>query len=188
MCDVYCWRFQCKVLYFVLYVPCIVTNYIIQSTRCNICIIYSTIFCKTLHVSNDHFIHHQEFMIYCILQLCTNHANVSRHVYMLCTQPQNTVNLWTPDDERNGRSKQVELYKNCRINTYRKCIVLVCLYNNEKVYFYRNCNRPGSVYYVSVLSYQKMGNKPLICLLHILYNNIEIKLVCTISLSKTLAY
>ena len=32
----------------------------------------------TLHVSKDHFVHHQEFMIYCILQLCTNHANVSR--------------------------------------------------------------------------------------------------------------
>ena len=28
-----------------------------------------------------------------------------------------TVNLWTPDDERNGRSKHVDLYKICRINT-----------------------------------------------------------------------
>ena len=35
----------------------------------------------------------------------------------------------TPDDERNGLSKHVELYKNCRINTYRKCILLVCLRN-----------------------------------------------------------
>ena len=35
----------------------------------------------------------------------------------------------TPDDERNGRSKHVELYKNCRINTHRKCILLVFLYN-----------------------------------------------------------
>ena len=26
-------------------------------------------------------------------------------------------------------SKHVELYKNCRINTYRKCVLLVCLYN-----------------------------------------------------------
>jgi hypothetical protein len=34
-------------------------------------------FCTNLHVSNDHFVHHQEFMIYCILQLCTNRANVS---------------------------------------------------------------------------------------------------------------
>jgi hypothetical protein len=30
--------------------------------------------CTIVHVSNDHFVHHQEFMIYCILQLCTNHA------------------------------------------------------------------------------------------------------------------
>ena len=36
--------------------------------------------------------------------------------------------LWT-DDERNDRSKHVELYKNCRINTYGKCILSVCLYN-----------------------------------------------------------
>ena len=34
-------------------------------------------------------------------------------------------------DERNGRSKHVQLYKNCRINTYRKCILFVCLYNTE---------------------------------------------------------
>ena len=26
--------------------------------------------CTTLHVSNYHFVHHQEFMIYCVLQLC----------------------------------------------------------------------------------------------------------------------
>ena len=31
--------------------------------------------------------------------------------------------------ERNGRSKHVGLYKNCRINTYRKCILFVLLYN-----------------------------------------------------------
>ena len=40
-----------------------------------------------------------------------------------------TANLWTPDDERNSRSKHVELCKNCRINTYRKYILLVFLYN-----------------------------------------------------------
>ena len=34
-------------------------------------------FCTNLHVSKGHFVHHQEFMIYCILQLCTNHVNVS---------------------------------------------------------------------------------------------------------------
>jgi hypothetical protein len=38
-------------------------------------------FCTTLHVSNDHFVHHQQFMIYCILQLCTNRANVSAWSY-----------------------------------------------------------------------------------------------------------
>ena len=35
----------------------------------------------------------------------------------------------TADDERNGPSKHVEIYGNCRINTYRNCILLVCLYN-----------------------------------------------------------
>ena len=51
-------------------------------------------FCTVLHVSNDHFVHHQEFMIYCILQLFTNHAHVSncvRHVCMVCKELQNTV-------------------------------------------------------------------------------------------------
>ena len=66
-------------------------------------------FCTSLHVSNDYFFRYQEFMIYCILQLCTKHANVpNRHVCMLCTQLQNTVN---PDDERNSRPKHVELQK-----------------------------------------------------------------------------
>ena len=36
-------------------------------------------FCTSLHVSSDHFVHHQEFMIYCALQPCTNHANVRLH-------------------------------------------------------------------------------------------------------------
>ena len=31
--------------------------------------------------------------------------------------------------ERPFRSKHVDLYKDCRINTHRKCILLVCLYN-----------------------------------------------------------
>ena len=34
-------------------------------------------FCTTLRVSNDHFFHYQEFMIYYTLQLCTIHVNVS---------------------------------------------------------------------------------------------------------------
>ena len=46
-------------------------------------------FRTTQHVSKDQFVHHQEFMIYCILQLCTNHANVSvpgaqTHLHGLC--------------------------------------------------------------------------------------------------------
>ena len=56
-------------------------------------------FCTTLHVWNGH----QEFMIYCILQLCAKRANMSnclvRHsqtqsdtVCTVCTQLQNTVN------------------------------------------------------------------------------------------------
>ena len=36
---------------------------------------------------------------------------------------------WTPDDERNSHLKHVDLYKNCRINTYRKCLLMVCSYN-----------------------------------------------------------
>ena len=39
-----------------------------------------------------------------------------------------TSKSWTPDDERNGRSKHVELYINCRTNTYRR-FILACLYN-----------------------------------------------------------
>ena len=59
------------------YLPCIVTNYINKPTRCAFCMYLFCNFCTNLHVSNDHFIRHQEFMIYCILQLCTNRANVS---------------------------------------------------------------------------------------------------------------
>ena len=49
-----------------LYVPCIVTNYINKPTRCSSCMYSFYNFCPTLHVSNDNFVHHQEFMIYCI--------------------------------------------------------------------------------------------------------------------------
>ena len=55
-----------------------------------------------------------------------------RHVCMVLVlhRAADTVNLrWNPDDERNSRSKHVELHINCRINTCRKCIVLVCLHN-----------------------------------------------------------
>ena len=51
--------------------------YINKPTRCTFCMYLFYNFCTTLHVSNDHFFHHQKFMIYCILQQCTNHVNVS---------------------------------------------------------------------------------------------------------------
>ena len=95
-----------------LYVPCIVNNYINKPTRCTFCMYLFYNFCTTLHVSNDHFVLHPEF-----------------------------INLRTPDDERNGRSKHVELYKNCRINTYRKCMLLVCLYNKRSHFRFSNIYR-----------------------------------------------
>jgi hypothetical protein len=33
-------------------------------------------FCTNLHVSNDYFVHHQEFINLLYLQLCTNNPNV----------------------------------------------------------------------------------------------------------------
>ena len=51
--------------------------------------------------------------------------------------------LWTPDDEQNGRSKHVELHKNCRINIYRKCILLVCLYNLLRFTVHKMSNFSG---------------------------------------------
>ena len=66
--------------------------------------------------------------------LITNSDFFSRHVCMVSTELQNTVNHELLMMERNGRSKHVELYKDCRINTYRKCILLVCLYKREEVY------------------------------------------------------
>ena len=50
-----------------------------QTNKCTFCMYLFYNFCTTLHVPNGHFFQHQEFMIYCILQLCTNHANVSLH-------------------------------------------------------------------------------------------------------------
>ena len=40
--------------------------YINKPTRCTFCMCLFYNFCTTLHVSNDHSVHHQEFMIYCI--------------------------------------------------------------------------------------------------------------------------
>ena len=63
-----------------LYVPCIVTNSINKPTRCTLCMYLFYNLFATLHVSNDCFVHHQEFINLLYLQLCTTHTNVSRHV------------------------------------------------------------------------------------------------------------
>ena len=63
------------------------------------------------------------------LQLSTSRANVFADTFARLVLSCRYSKSWTPDDERNGRSKHVELYKNCWINTYRKYILLVCLYN-----------------------------------------------------------
>ena len=56
-----------------------------------------------------------------------------------------TVNLWTPDDKRNRHSKYVELYKECRINIYKKCILLVCLYNKASRVVIWSWDAPGTL-------------------------------------------
>ena len=66
--------------------------------------------------------------------LCAHsHLQTCLDTFALFVQSCRYSTSWTPDDERNGRSKHVELYKNCRINTYRKCILLVCLYNKQSM-------------------------------------------------------
>ena len=49
-----------------MHVPCIVTNYVNKPTRWTFCTYLFYNLCKNLHVSNDHFVQHQEFVIYCI--------------------------------------------------------------------------------------------------------------------------
>ena len=145
-----------------LCVPRTVTNYTNKSTRCTFSMYLFYNLCTTPHVSNDHFVHHREFMIYCICSsvqtvqtcltawsygwnynLCTT-LHVSNDHFVQTSPNRKTKQLNTfarfvqsckysksriPDDERNGLSKHVELYINCRINTYRMCILLVCLHN-----------------------------------------------------------
>ena len=41
-------------------------------------------FCTTLHVSNDHFVHHQEFMIYCI---CSSVQTMQTWLTALAVRP-----------------------------------------------------------------------------------------------------
>ena len=88
-------------LFLKLYVPCIVTYYINKPTSCTfrMYLFYNFLSNSTCY----HFVHHQEFRGLLYLQLCTNRANVSN---CLVLKP-----------------------RNCRINTYEKCILLVCLYN-----------------------------------------------------------
>ena len=121
-----------------LYVPCIVTNYINKPIRCTLCMYLFYNFCTGLHVSNDYFVHHQEFVIYCICNSVQT-MQTCHHMLVPTVRPSSwarlrglyraadTVNLRTPDGERNTRSKHVELQKYCRINTYKKYILLVCL-------------------------------------------------------------
>ena len=76
-----------------------------------------------------------------------NHANVSRLHGLYRTAEYSKS--WTPDDERNGCSKHVDLYKNCRINTYRKYILLVCLYN----WLRRTVHKMSKIYSELLLSF-----------------------------------
>ena len=61
--------------------------------------------CTTLHVSNDRFVHHQEFIIYCICSSVQTMQNVPK--LLVLTVP----TVWTPDDERNSLSKHEECTK-----------------------------------------------------------------------------
>ena len=142
-------------------------------------------FCTTPHVSNDHFVHHQEFTICCVcssvqtMKTCLTAQSYSWNCWnqqfqqsdqfyswncwnqqfqqsncsvlqlellvpaVPTVRPSSLHGLyraadysksWTPNDEWNDRSKHVELYKNCRINT-RKCVLLLYLYNNSFLIF-----------------------------------------------------
>ena len=85
----------------------------------------------TLHTSNDYLVHHQDFinLLYLLLRLepSSNRKAEQLGRFAWFVQSCRYSKLWTPDDERNGRSKHVELQKDCRINTYKMCILLVCL-------------------------------------------------------------
>ena len=78
-----------------LYVPCMVSDYINKPTRCSFCMYYSTIFVQ----------------IYIFRTAISFIIRSSWFTVHSCRYSKS----WTPDDERNGRSKQVKLYKNCRI-------------------------------------------------------------------------
>ena len=57
-----------------LYVPCIVTNSVNKPTRYTFCMYLFYNLFATLHVSNVHFVHHQEFINLLYLQFYTNRA------------------------------------------------------------------------------------------------------------------
>ena len=59
-------------------------NYINKPTRCTFCMYLFYNFCTTLHVSNDHFVHHQNFMIYCICSSVKTVQTCLRHVCTVC--------------------------------------------------------------------------------------------------------
>ena len=58
-----------------------------KPTRCTFCMYLFYNFCTILHVSNDHFVHRQEFINLLYLQLCTNRANVSNCSVLRLEQP-----------------------------------------------------------------------------------------------------
>ena len=69
--------------------------YINKRTRCTFCMYSFYNLYTTLPVSKDHFVHHQQFMIYCILQLCANRAETCLTAWSYGwnrTELQNTVN------------------------------------------------------------------------------------------------
>ena len=68
------------------------------------------------------------FLYVFILQFLYNSTCFER-LFRLSSEVHKFTVSAADDDERNSRSKHVELYKNCRINTHKKCIFLVCLYN-----------------------------------------------------------
>jgi hypothetical protein len=79
--------------------------------------------CTTLHDSND-------YLLPTLRVVTGSNRQAELFQYGLCRAAEYSKS-WTADDERNGPSKHVELYKDCRINTYRKCILLVCLYSSS---------------------------------------------------------
>ena len=109
--------------YLTLYVPCIVTNYTNKPTRCTFCMYLFYNLYTTPHVSNDHFVLHQEFMVY---SMCSSVQTLHTCLDMFVQSCGQSKSL-TPDDERNGLQKHVELYKKLQ-NKYIQKVHLVGLF------------------------------------------------------------